>query len=394
MSIDLRVARTDELERFARLREQGYAIPVNERSGWIERMSATGRTERLIGAFDGDRLVGMLNVLAFDQWFGGRAVPMGGVASVVVVPEARGRGLAPQMLEYALLLMGERGESISTLGPATTWVYRKCGWELGGHYGVASVRTSDLVGLTEGVVRERRAAAADRDGIVAAYDRAASRHPGFLARPSWLWDERLEDAPNRFVYVVERDARIEGYVTYNESAVPRGINVWVDDLVGTDADAQRTLWRHLGAHIAQTESVTIAGVPLDGLEHLLPEPRIKALGQQIWMTRIVDVVRAIEQRGYPRAVRADVSFRLRDSFFARNDGCWRLLVEDGCGRVEPIDAEPGAVLTINGLAALYTGWSSSAVLTDSGMAEGLAPAVGADLDAVFGGRRPVMSDDF
>ena len=139
MSIELRVARADELERFARLREQGYAIPVNQRAGWVERMAATGRTERLIGAFDRDRLVGMLNVLAFEQWFGGRAVPMGGIASVVVVPEERGHGLAPRMLAHALALMAERGEVVSTLGPATTWVYRKCGWELAGHYGVASI---------------------------------------------------------------------------------------------------------------------------------------------------------------------------------------------------------------------------------------------------------------
>jgi predicted acetyltransferase len=273
-------------------------------------------------------------------------------------------------------------------------VYRKCGWELAGHYGVASVRTADLVGLPEGRVRERRATAADRDAIVAAYDRAAPSHPGFLTRPSWLWDERLDGAPNRFTYVVERDARIEGYVTYNESAAPRGINVWVDDLVGTDVDAQRTLWRHLGAHAAQTETVTIAGVPLDALEHLMPEQRIKPLGQQIWMTRIVDVVRAIEQRGYPPAVRADVRFRLRDPFVARNDGCWRLQVEDGRGHIEAVGQEPAPVLTVNGLAALYTGWSASAVLMDSGMADGLTAGGAADLDAIFGGRRPVMSDDF
>ncbi|HEX4491112.1 MAG TPA: GNAT family N-acetyltransferase [Acidimicrobiia bacterium] len=394
MSIDLRVAHTDELERFARLREQGYAIPVNQRSGWIERVSTTGRTERLVGAFDGDRLVGMLNVLAFEQWFGGRAVPMGGVASVVVAPEERGRGIAPRMLAFALTLMAERGEVVSTLGPATTWAYRKCGWELAGHYGVVSVRTADLVGLAEGSTRERRATTADRDGMIAAYDRAAPSHPGFLARPTWLWDERLEDAPNRFTYVVERDARIEGYVTYNESAVPRGINVWVDDLVGTDADAQRTLWRHLGAHLAQAEHVTVAGVPLDALEHLLPEQRIKPLGQQVWMTRILDVVGAIAARGFAPAARADVSFRLRDPFAPGNEGSWRLIVEDGRGRIEPAATEPDAVLTVNGLGALYTGWSSSAVLLDSGMAQGLSAAEAITLDAVFSGRRPVMSDDF
>ena len=243
-------------------------------------------------------------------------------------------------------------------------------------------------------MRERRATAADRSGIVAAYDRSAPNHPGFLARPSWLWDERLDDAPNRFVYVVERDARVEGYVTYTQTAAARGYTVWVDDLVGTDADAERSLWRHLGAHIAQAERVTIVGVPLDGLAHLLPEQTIKPLGQQIWMTRIVDVAGAIARRGYAPAVRADVTFRLRDPMVAGNDGVWRLVVDDGRGRVEPSNAEPDAVLTVNALGALYTGWSSSAVLTDAGMASGLSASVTADLDAIFLGRRPVMPDDF
>jgi predicted acetyltransferase len=79
---------------------------------------------------------------------------------------------------------------------------------------------------------------------------------------------------------------------------------------------------------------------------------------------------------------------------SRNDGAWRLVVDDGHGRLESVDGEPDAVITVNGLSALYTGWSSSAVLMESGMADGLSPAVAADLDAVFAGRRPVMCDDF
>jgi predicted acetyltransferase len=81
---------------------------------------------------------------------------------------------------------------------------------------------------------------------------------------------------------------------------------------------------------------------------------------------------------------------------ARNEGSWRLVVEDGEGRLEPLAGarEPDAVLSVNGLASLYTGWSSAAVLTESGMAEGISPALAADLDAIFSGRRPVMCDDF
>jgi predicted acetyltransferase len=394
--VDVSVARESDLLAFAALREQGYAVPAGLREAWADEMLRTGRTERLLGAYLGGRLVGMLNVLALGQWFGGRTVPMGGVASVVVAPEERGRGIAPRLLTGAIELMADRGESISTLGPATSWVYRKAGWEHGGLYGVATVRTADLVALPSGPARERRAVAADRAGIVAAYDRAARARPGFLARPPWLWDERLGDAAHRYVYVVEHDGAIAGYVTYTQANATRGYTVWVDDVVAADADSERTLWRHLGAHVAQADRVTIAGVPLDALALLLPEQTIRPIGQQIWMTRIVDAVGAIARRGYPPGVSTDIAFRLVDPLIAANNGSWRLVVEGGEGRLESRSEanEPDISLTVNGLASLFTGWSTSAVLAASGNARGLTPEAAATLDAVFSGRQPTMCDDF
>jgi predicted acetyltransferase len=394
--VEVRVARDGELLEFAALREQGYAIPVGQREEWADRLSRAGCTERLLGAYCDGRLVGMLNVLGFGQWFGSRAVPMGGVASVVVAPEVRGLGIAPLMLARALELMVERGEVISTLGPATSWVYRKCGWEHGGLYGVATVRTSELVALAVGPSHERRAVAGDRDAIVAAYERAAPSRPGYLSRPGWMWNDRLDDAPHRYVYVVERDGRIEGYVAYSQSGATRGYTVWVDDLIAVDGETERTLWRHLGAHAAQAERVTVAGVPLDALALILPEQTIRPVGQQLWMTRIVDAPGAVAQRGYPSGVRADVSFRLVDPFVAANDGCWRLVVDGGAGRLERLDPtrEPQLELGINGLASLFTGWSTSAVLVESGLARRMSREVASELDAIFSGRRPVMCDDF
>jgi predicted acetyltransferase len=395
-SLEVRVARDGDLLDFAALREQGYAIPAGRREQWAEQMLTTGLTERLLGAYRDGRLVGMLNVLGLGQWFGARAVPMGGVASVVVAPEERGLGIAPRLLARALELMAERGEVISTLGPATSWVYRKCGWEHGGLYGVASVRTSDLVALAEGSSRERRAVASDRDGIIAAYDRAAPLRPGFLARPPWRWDEGLAEVPHHYVYVVERDGRIEGYVAYSQSGATLGYTVWVDDMVAVDVDTERTLWRHLGAHAAQADRVTVAGVPLDALALMLPEQTIRPVGQQVWMTRIVDAPGAVAQRGYPSGLRAQVSLRLADPMITANDGCWRLVVEGGEGRLERLDgaSDPEVEVTVNGFASLFTGWSTSAVLVESGMARGISPLIASDLDAIFSGRRPTMCDTF
>ena len=110
------------------------------------------------------------------------------------------------------------------------------------------------------------------------------------------------------------------------------------------------------------------------------------------MTRIVDAAGAVARRGYPRGVRADVSFRLVDPMVSANDGCWRLVVDGGEGRLEPLGEtrEPDLALTVNGFASLFTGWSTAAVpCWDAGPAWrrdsfGASPA---DLDAIFSGRR-------
>jgi predicted acetyltransferase len=285
---------------------------------------------------------------------------------------------------------------ISTLGPATSWVYRKSGWEHGCLYAVASVRTADLVALPAGAARERRAVAADRDSIIAAYDRAVPSRPGFLARPGWMWDERLDEASHRYVYVVDSGGRVDGYVSYSQSRAALGYTVWVDDLVAVDGDTERVLWRHLGAHASQAERVTVAGVPLDALALLLPEQTIRPVGQQVWMTRIVDAPGAVAPRRYPSSVRAEVTLRLVDPLVSANDGCWRLVVDGGEGRLEALRGtrDPDLTLTVNGFASLFTGWATSAVLAASGTAWGLSPDVAATLDAVFSGRRPTICDDY
>ncbi|MDQ1534084.1 MAG: hypothetical protein QOF28_1845 [Actinomycetota bacterium] len=395
-AVDVRVAAEADLPLFAALREQGYGLPAGQREEWADQMLMTGRTERLLGAYRDGRLVGMLNVLELGQWFGGRALPMGGVASVVVAPEERGRGVAPSLLTRALELMAERGEVISTLAPATSWVYRKAGWEHAELFAVASVRTSELVALPSAESRERRADASDRAGITAAYDLVAASRPGFLARPPWMWDERLKEAAQRYVYVVDRDGRVDGYVSYSQSRAVLGYTVWVDDLVAADGDTELALWRHLGAHAAQADRITIAGVPLDALALRLPEQTIRPVGQQAFMTRIVDAPGAIARRGYPRGVRVDVPFRLVDPMVGANDGCWRLVVDGGEGRLERLGEarEPDLSFTVNGFASLFTGWSTSAVLAASGTARGLSPEVASDLDSVFSGRRPTLCDEF
>ena len=70
--VDVRIARRRRAARVRRVAGAGLRDPGRPPRAWAEQMLATGRTERLLGAYRDGRLVGMLNVLAFGQWFGSR----------------------------------------------------------------------------------------------------------------------------------------------------------------------------------------------------------------------------------------------------------------------------------------------------------------------------------
>src|SRR5437879_57162 len=72
---------------------------------------------------------GFLRIYDYAQYFGGVAVPMGGLASVAVTPHARGRGVASALLDAALAAMREDGHCVSALFPSVASLYRIRGWE-------------------------------------------------------------------------------------------------------------------------------------------------------------------------------------------------------------------------------------------------------------------------
>jgi hypothetical protein len=107
------------------------------------------------------------------------------------------------------------------------------------------------------------------------------------------------------------------------------------------------------------------------------------------MTRVVDAAGAIAARGYPPGARAEVHLQLDDRVAPWNDGRFVLRVEGGEGKLIP--GGTGDVhLSVNGLASLYTGWATAAVLSGAGTcAHALMRDLGL-LDAALAGPRPYL----
>jgi predicted N-acetyltransferase YhbS len=95
------------------------------RAGRRQRLADRITDGRTVGAFDGDRPAGTATFHDMRQWWCGRAVPMAGVAGVMVAPEDRGRGVARRLIAALLDEVSARGYPLSALYPATMPLYRR-----------------------------------------------------------------------------------------------------------------------------------------------------------------------------------------------------------------------------------------------------------------------------
>jgi predicted acetyltransferase len=352
------------------------------------------------GAYDRDGLVAAATAYRSGQWFGGRNVPMGGVAGVTTTPHARGTGVGPRLMLDVLHLMRERGFATSTLFPSTTAFYRELGWESAGPWHRVKIPARTLAALPPASrTRTRPASFADDLAVLeSCYARVAPHVAGWLDRngPYWnfrAWEFDKDDPPPRYVYVAEQAGDAIGYVAYRHVADdPRFYGIQVDDLVAVDRDALVTLLRLVGSNRTMTDTVLWRGADLASLLLVLPEQDVVADGTWHWMTRLVDAPAAVAARGYLPHVTAQVELEIHDEHAPWNAGRWVLEVTDGKGSLTP-GGTGGVGLDVGALAACFTGWATPSNLARLGRVTGDEDALAA-LAAAFAGPTPQLADFF
>ncbi|MFI0356647.1 enhanced intracellular survival protein Eis [Actinomadura sp. 9N407] len=339
----------------------------------FERARSTLGAGRQFGAFEGDRLVATAVIHDMAQWWHGRPVSMGGVSEVAVAPEMRGRGIGRALMTGVLESCAALGHAVSMLYPATTPLYRSFGWEhAGGLHGVRfaaealrSVRAEPL---------EVRRATPDDAAEVARVIGQVHRDARASGPVDWgedRWRVLLAD-PEKYFYLAE-----DGFLEYRWSEGNECLEV--GRLVAGSERTLRALWALVGSGSSTASSVTAYVAPQDPVFWLTRERSSEEVQRTRWMLRVVDAPAAIQARGYPAGVAAEVPLIIDDPWSPANAGAWRLEVKDGSGRLERSAETPGAVrVGAGGLAALYSG-VPTATLRAAGLLEGDAP----ELDAVF-----------
>jgi predicted acetyltransferase len=380
----------DDIEAELDLRRRAFG-PFNpaRRAAWLAAAQATIEAGRMIGVFDGNRLVASARFDAMRQWWCGRSMPMAAVVGVKVAPEQRGRGIGTAMMAELLGQMAAAGYPVSTLYPTTAPLYRSAGWEFaGGKYETVlparSLAALGPAGPEAAAAPEvRRVTPADGPAVIQVKGRVHerlrhngpnTREPESAALRHWLADE------DQFGYLAD-----DGFLSYRWA---RGTNeVDVEELLAASAATARAFWQILASHATMADRVRACLAPDDPVSWLPRDPAEDLRRREHWMLRIIDAPAAIAGRGYPAAVSLEAPVQVTDTGLPPNSGRWRLQVSGGQGKLlrqgEAADpAGNGIRLDARGFAALYAGVPVS-TLRLAGLAAGGTPADDERLDSAF-----------
>ena len=339
-----------------------------------------------LGAFDRrGRLVGSARVAPYEQWWGGRPVPMGGVAGVAVHPDARGRGLASRLVGGLDELMRAQGQHVSALFPTALGLYRRLGWELVGTLDETRLDPASLEVAAPAEVTVRAAELADVPALAGLYNDLGAASNGLLVRRGPCFPRGAEALLGSSVaaLAVDHDGTAVGYATYDRG---RGygphaeLKVW--ELVAATGSATAALLRSLASWRSVVGTVQWRGPTGELGLHLagaVPPPHER----EPWMLRLVDPVQAVAGRGFPDGLSLQVGVEVAGVG-------WNLSVQDGRGALEPTARRGLPALHPRGLVLLYAGALDSGGLVRAGLLD--RPERG--LDAAFAGPLPQILDGF
>lgn len=382
-----------------RLTQEAFGVPPAGGPAEPDELAAPGF--HWWGAVDGDRLVAQAVDREFDGWFGGRVLPVAGIADVTVAVEERGAGVLAPLLQELLLAARERGAVVSTLWATAPHIYRRTGYEVVAATRVVEVPSAVLGAVrAQGDVRLRRAEVRDVERVRWLYDAWASGLDGALTRRGVSFPETDEQLLARFTGITlaeDPDGRPLGYAAWVRGRGDgSGPELSVPDLVATHVDAYAALVRALASFGSVASTVRLRTTGDDLVRLLVPSLAWTPVRDELYSLKVLDVERAFTSARCAPGLSARLGFRVAGDVLPDVNGTYVLEAEGGAVRCERGRSAPGddRALSPRGLALLVTGARPCRDLRTLGLLVGGDPAQDATWDAVVAGRVPGVLDHF
>ncbi len=351
------------------------------------------------GAVEGSRVVAQAADREFEGWFGGRVLPVAGVAGVTVAAEDRGRGVLGPLLLALLEHSRARGAVLSTLFPSAPGIYHRAGFEVVGTVHRVDVPSSSLGALPPTPdVTLRRAGPADAETVRRLYDAWAAGVDGALTRRGVSFpasDDELVGAVTGVTLAEGVDGEPLGYAAWTRGrGGDAGPVLSVDDLLATRRDAYTALLRTVGGFSALTATVRLRTSGDDLVRLLLPSADWSPTAEDLYMLKVLDVEAAFTGARCAPGLTLRSGFTLAGDVLADLDGSYSVVAESGrvsCVRAPALDDR---TLVPRGIALLVTGAAPCRDLRVLGLLTGGDPAQDADWDALVAGRVQAVLDGF
>jgi predicted acetyltransferase len=383
------VAKAQDAQQLGTIIRQCFGSSLKDWEDYFNRLGA--ENWRLLR--QGDRVIAGLAIYQMGQWYGGQVVPMAGIAAVGVAPEYRGQGVAKELLSRTLEELHQQGVPISALYPATQILYRKVGYEQAGSYCRWELPVTSIQ------MQERQLPAIelntnDYSIFERIYERQASLENGNLARHRAIWENAIATSSEQttYTYLLGSHDDPEGYLIFNQHRDKKETIIEIKDWVMLSANAAKRIWTFIADMRSQVDIIAWRGSSFNPFMLFLPEQTAKIAWMKIWMVRIVDVVLALEKRGYPCGVDAELHLQVQDELIAANNDKFCLKVSQGRGKVSR-GGKGNFKIGIRGLASLYTSFLSPSRLQITHHLEATKDALDT-ATLLFSGSPPWMADFF
>ncbi|MBW4595821.1 MAG: GNAT family N-acetyltransferase [Brasilonema angustatum HA4187-MV1] len=378
----------EDIQRLGNILEQCFLMSSGESEIFFNSIGL--ENFRVIRA--GEEVAGGLGIILMPQWWGGERVPMAGIAAVGIAPEHRGGGAALTMMKHTVKELHAKGVPISTLYPATQRLYRKAGYEQGGISSIWEVPTQSILVKEEPL--PVGAVAGDHEIFRELYQQYARLNNGLLERHQSIWQGIFKSDKKEaiYAYVIGCAEQPQGYIIFSQHQNQDGSFIRIRDWAVLTTAAAQTFWSFLAKHRSQIQNVQWKGSATESLTLLLPEQTAKQKSTSYWMLRVINVVKALEKRGYPPGIQAELHLEIQDDLLAENNGKFILSVANGRGEVTS-GGKGEMKLDIRGLAPLYTGLFTPQQLQLAGRLDATDTARFAATQ-IFAGASPWMADFF
>jgi predicted acetyltransferase len=329
----------------------------------------------------------------------GHTLPVTGVATVGVAPEARGLGVATRLVRHIEAQALARGDVASVLYPFRQGFYARLGYVASAPYKrvgfvPAAVPRAWALG---GRAWLRGPGAATHQQIEALYHRVALQRLGALLRDSVSWQSRFADERLQWLFAGVGD-QLLGYATFSpENDEPHArTTALVGEICAQEPWVERGLWAALGAQRSQISRFDVDLADDDPMPLALLDPDADRHGTATLehafgevctgpMLKLLAPAQVLAARGYVGEGQITLSVGATPL---------HLSVREGRGTVTETAPSADAIpLSPEALGALALGGVRASELWHQGALDCGASQV-RELDALFAGPRYFSRDPF